>query len=368
MSPVRPRKAPSRHVGSLLMDKRILVCVGAGGVGKTTLAASMALRTAREGRSVTCLTIDPARRLADSLGVDGEHSGGELRDITHIIPGGVQEGGSLSFGMLDPVETFNGFVRKRSSSHDKAERILGNKLYRYISGSLSGMQEYMALEKLCEISSDDSLDLIVLDTPPTANALDFFTAPSRMMEALDGPLVRVMRRAYGGPGRVGFDLMGRGASVILKGISRLTGTELLGEMMGFIDALSDLFGSFSQRAKAVEGVLHGDDVAFCLITTPDKSTYRESAEFRKKLDSLGLSVSAVLFNRSHWPRVPAPPDGAPAAVAGLNDAWNLAFEREQEMVSKVREAWHELDAVCSVPLMPYGVTHVESLDALAKYL
>lgn len=368
MTPMDLRQEPCRQIAPMLATRRIIVCVGAGGVGKTTLAASIALRAAREGRRVVCLTIDPARRLADSLGVSSCAGGGELADITEVLGDTGKEGGRLSFGMLDPVSTFDGFVRKRSSAAARAEKILENKLYRYVSGSLSGMQEYMALEKLCEIADDADIELIVLDTPPTANALDFFTAPTRMTEALDGSLVRLMRRAYGGPGKPGFDLVGRWASAVLRAISRVTGAELLGEMMGFIDALSDLFGSFSTRAEAVREVLKGEDVAFCLVTTPDRSTQREATQFRKKLDGMGLSIDAVLFNRVHWPRVPAPPRGVPQSVVELNRAWNSAFDSEQALISRVQEAWRGLNSVCLVPLLPGGGSRLEGLTRIGSYL
>jgi len=259
---------------------------------------------------------------------------------------------------------------ERASSPERAQRILENRLYRYISSSLSGMHEYMALEKLCEIRGRGDVDLIVLDTPPTANAIDFFTAPRRMKDALDGPLVRVMRRAYAGPGRLGFDLVGRWARAVLRAISKVTGAELLDEMMGFVDALSDLFGSFSERADAIEKALHGDDVAFCLVTTPDKATMRETREFRQRLSALGLGVFAAVFNRCHAPRVPAPPADAPGAelLAALNAEWNAAFDREAERIAEVRDGWDGLEAMGIVPLVPEGATRVAALDAIAARL
>jgi anion-transporting ArsA/GET3 family ATPase len=350
--------------------RRIVVFVGAGGVGKTTLSAAAAVRAARSGRRVACLTIDPARRLADSLGVRSFSARGELNEITETLVGGVAPGGRLAFGMLDPKETFNKFVVERTSSPERAQRILDNRLYRYVSGSLSGMHEYMALEKLCEIRNQPDVDLIVLDTPPTANAIDFFTAPRRMMDALDGPLVRAMRRAYSGPGRLGFDLVGRWTRAVLRAISKVIGGELLDEMMGFVDALSDLFGSFSERAGAIEKVLHGDDVAFCLVTTPDKATMREAREFRQRLSALGLGVTAVVFNRCHAPRAQDPPPDVPQAseIAALNAEWNAAFDRESTRVAEVRDGWDGLAAIGVVPLLPSNATRVAALDAIAEHL
>jgi anion-transporting ArsA/GET3 family ATPase len=372
LTPLRRTPEPSENLIALIESSRIAICVGAGGVGKTTLAAAIALRAARDGRRVACLTIDPARRLADSLGVSSVDLRTGQLDITAQLGQLIRPPGRLTFGMLDPVETFNEFVRASASSPEKAERILANKLYRYVSGSLSGMQEYMALEKLCEIRNDHDVELVVLDTPPTANAIDFFTAPGRMVEALDGTLVRVMRRAYGGPGRFGIDLVGRWAAAVLKTIGRVTGAELLGEMMSFVDALSDLFGSFSERAAAVERVLRGGEVAFCLITTPDGATLRETREFRQRLAQLGLAVDAVIFNRAHWPRVPDPPGDLPPDTARdvgrINERWNAAFDREADLVRRVREAWEGLSSVTVVPLLPEGATRVASLKRIGSYL
>ena len=360
------------NLGSAIDRKRIAVVVGAGGTGKTTVAAALAVRAARSGRKVVCLTIDPARRLADSLGVPAAEATEGLADITAGLGAPLAEGGRLEFGMLDPAETFRGFVHRRASTPDQAKRILRNRLYRYLSGSLSGLQEYMALEKLCDISRGDDVELIVLDTPPTANAMDFFTAPRRMVAALDGALVRWMRRAYDGPGRVGFDLLGRFAGRVLEAIGRVTGAELLAEIIGFIDALSDLFGSMAERAAELDRVLAGGDVAFCLVTTPDRSTLRETLELRLRLLGMGLAVHGVVFNRAHRPRVPPPPGDADPRLAALMEPlgreWNREHDREEELIARVTRAWDELEAVAVVPLLPGGACRVESLDRIGRFL
>ncbi|MCP4604057.1 MAG: ArsA family ATPase [Proteobacteria bacterium] len=369
---MRRSPEPQDTVGPILARQRVIVCVGAGGVGKTTLAAAIAVRAARSGRRVVCLTIDPARRLADGLGATPSLVGGKIKNITELLGSRVCQGGSLSFGMLDPKQTLSDIVHMRASSPEAAERILKNKLYRYVSGSLSGMQEYMALEQLAAIRNDPEVELIVLDTPPTTNAVDFFTAPGRMMVALDGRLVRVMRRAYNGATRTRFDLLGRWTSAVFRVLSRFTGTELLNEMMDFIDALSDLFGSFSERAQGVEKVLHGQEVAFCLVTTPDKSTLRETREFKYRLSQLGLSVDAILFNRAHWPRVENPPADLDTEteqeIMRLNAAWNASYDVEKRFIERVRKAWEGLESVVTIPHIPEGATRIESLDHLGRYL
>lgn len=363
---------PSATIGPLLQGKRIVVCVGAGGVGKTTTAAAIAVREARAGRSVACLTIDPAKRLADSLGVDVDAGAGRLVDVTDILGSGAALAGRLSFGMLDPKSTFDDLIRSRSSSPEAAEKILGNKLYRYVSGSLSGMQEYMALERLAAIRQDPSVELIVLDTPPTANALDFFTAPRRMIDALDGPLVRVMRRAYRSATRAGFDIFGRWAAGVLNAIARVTGAELLSEMMAFIDALSDLFGSFAERARSTAEVLRGGEVAFCLVTSPERATLREARELRYRLAALGLRIDAVIFNRGHFPPADAPPSDLDPAlraeIEALNAQWNDACAKEEELIESVRRAWEGIVAVAVVPTLPEGASRIDALDRIGRSL
>lgn len=362
--------SPGLPFGGVTGSRRVLVFVGAGGVGKTTLSAATAVRAARAGLRVACLTIDPAHRLAESLGVAPGAFCGALEEITDRLGPGVAPGGRLAFGMLDPKEVFDRFVTERASSPERARRILDNRLYRYVSGSLSGMHEYMALEKLCELRNDPDVDLVVLDTPPTANAIDFFTAPRRMIDALDGPMIRVMRRAYSAPGRFGLDVVGRWARASLRAISKVIGGELLEEVMGFVDALSDLFGSFSERAACVEKALHGSDVAFCLVATPDKATMRETREFRQRLHALGLRVSVVALNRCHAPGSSPPPPGEPLAaeIAAVNAGWDAAFERERARVAEVRDGWDGLELVRVVPLMPENATRIDALDAIAAHL
>ena len=369
---MRRTDPPGPNLQRILASHRIIVCAGAGGVGKTTLAAAIAVHAARQGKRVVCLTIDPARRLADSLGVSPSSSPSDIKDISHILGKDRRGDNVLAFGMLEPRKTFAELVHRRASSPEAADRILSNKLYRYVSGSLSGMHEYMALEQLASIRDNPEYELIVLDTPPTTNAIDFFTAPRRMIEALDGKLVRLMSRAYGSAPRIGFDLWSRWISAILKVLGRFTGKELLTEMMSFIDALSDLFGSFSERANIVEKVLHGPEVAFCLIATPDKSTLRETRNFRDRLAELGLAVNAVIFNCAHWPLADDPPDNIPEEVVReilkINAGWNRSYYEEQEFISRVQAAWEGLDAVVTVPRLPEEATRVESLFRISDYL
>ncbi len=202
--------------------------------------------------------------------------------------------------------------------------------------------------------------------------MDFFTAPSRMKEALDGPLVALMRKAYGAGERIGFDLVGRWAATVFRAMARITGAELIDEMMAFIDALSDLFGSFSDRATEVERTLRSDQVGFVLVTTADRATLREAREFRQRLSSLGMTVDAVVFNRVCWPAVPEPPvldnPGDQAEIERLNAAWNRNHERAVRLVSGVSSAWGGLKTVSVVPVLAGDADRIDSLSAIADYL
>jgi anion-transporting ArsA/GET3 family ATPase len=273
--------------------------------------------------------------------------------------------------MLDPRQAFDRLIWARASSQAVARRILRNRLYRYVSTSLSGIQEYMALTELASLAGRSDLDLVVLDTPPTSNALDFFTAPQRLSEALDGTLVRLMRRAYSG-GRSGFDLLGRSTAALLGALSRFTGTELLSEMMEFIDALSDLFGSFEAEAKEIEQLLRSPKVALCLVTTSDRATMRESKELRARLAQLGMRIDAVLFNRCHHPVAPPAPQHLEAELAreidALNEAWNAEAVREAEIIDATASSWHGFARIVQLPLLPEHGERLGLLDEMGEFL
>lgn len=365
-----PKPEFSSDLEGVLSRSRMIVCAGAGGVGKTTLSAAIAVRATRRGRRTICLTIDPARRLADGLGVE-PGVGTDLTDITPMLGRDVLPGGSLSFGMLDPAQAFDRLVQTRTSSKESASRILENRLYRYVSSSLSGVQEYMALTELAGLAERTDIDLVVLDTPPTTNAMDFFTAPQRLSEALDGTLVRLMRRAYGG-GKSGFDLLGRSTAALLGALSRFTGQELLSEMMEFVDALSDLFGSFETEARQVEQLLRSSKVAVCLVTTADRATLRESKELRGRLGLLGMRIDAVLFNRCHTPQVPMAPTHLSPSIGleldELNREWNQQAAREQELIESTAASWQGLATVIRLPLLPESGSRLFLLDRIGDSL
>jgi anion-transporting ArsA/GET3 family ATPase len=232
----------------LVMTRRVLVTVGAGGVGKTTTAAALGVAAALRGRRVLCLTIDPARRLAEALGLERMSGEEQTIDPSLFETVGTPLTGSLTAMMLDTKRTFDELVLKHSSSPERAKKLLDNKLYQYISTSLAGTQEYMAMEKLVAVQRDPRFDLVILDTPPTANALDFLDAPGRLVEAVDSPTMRWFVQAFESTGKVGFNLLARSAAIVLRGLGRITGG-------GFLAAMASKRPSSSASASSARTCL-----------------------------------------------------------------------------------------------------------------
>jgi anion-transporting ArsA/GET3 family ATPase len=291
----------------LIATRRVLITVGAGGVGKTTTAAAVALAAATRGKRVLCLTIDPARRLAQSLGL--QHMTTEAVDVRPEVLAnvGVPKSGSLTVMMLDTKQTFDDLVRKYSSTKERADKLLHNRLYQYVSASLAGTQEYMAMEKLIAVQRDARFDLIVLDTPPTANALDFLDAPDRLVEALDSPTMRWFVEAFQSTGRFSLNVLARSAALVLRALGRVTGGGFLEALAELLAQLNDLFGGFKERAAMVKGVLRSDEVAFLLVTSPAPMSIREVRFFSERLVEHEMPRGAFIVNRMHMPPKAEPP-------------------------------------------------------------
>src|SRR4051812_15579196 len=262
-------------LGPLIDSRRVILCVGCGGVGKTTTAAALGLGAAMAGKRTLCLTIDPARRLAESLGLSEMKTEAQRIDPARFAEAGLRVSGSLTVMMLDTKRTFDELVAKHASSPEARDRILGNKLYQQVSTSLAGTQEYMAMEKLYALSADPSWDLIILDTPPTTNALDFLDAPERMVGALDSAVLQWFVSAFQRSGKFSLNLLTRGAAAVLKAMSKLTGYGFLEALAEFVSLINELFGGFKKRAAEVSRALRGPEVAYVLITSPDPMSIRE---------------------------------------------------------------------------------------------
>lgn len=281
----------------LLESRRVILCVGSGGVGKTTTTAALGLAAAASGKRALCLTIDPARRLAESLGLSEMMTEAQGIDPMRLERAGVTVKGSLTVMMLDTKSTFDDLIARHASSPEARDRILHNKLYRHVSTSLAGTQEYMAMEKLYALKQDARWDLIVVDTPPTANALDFLDAPDRMISALDSAVLRWLAAAFQKSGKLSFRLLAQSASAALRGMSRVTGQGFLETLAEFIVLINEMFGGFRTRADEVRKALRGDEVAYVLVTSPDPLSIREILYFGDRLREQKMPRDAVVVNR-----------------------------------------------------------------------
>jgi anion-transporting ArsA/GET3 family ATPase len=342
----------------LVMSRHVLVVVGAGGVGKTTTAAALGMAAARRGRHVLCLTIDPAKRLAQALGL--ESLVGEEQIVPDpFVPERSATRGSLTAMMLDPSATFDDLVLKYSPSPERARKLLGNKLYQYVSRSLAGTQEYMAMEKLVEVQKDPRFDLVILDTPPTTNALDFLDAPERLVEALDSAAIRWFVQAFQSTGTLSLNLLARSAVVVLRGLGRITGGSFLEAMAEFITELNDLFGGFRERAKIVEAALRSPDVSFVLATSPAPMSIQEVIFFSDRLEASQMPRGAFVVNRF---RLPPPAADAPPSEREAADAvaaYGLALDEDAPARLVIAHA----DAV---RLAALDAMHVRALQERAK--
>jgi anion-transporting ArsA/GET3 family ATPase len=346
-------------LGQLLLSRRVLVVVGAGGVGKTTTAAALAVAGARKGRRVLCLTIDPAKRLAEALGLEGMSGQEQAISPELFARHGMSIRGSLTAMMLDPSATFDELVVKYSPSPGRAKRLLENELYQYVSRSLAGTQEYMAMEKLVAVQSDPRFDLIILDTPPTANALDFLDAPERLVDALDSPAIRWFAEAFESTGKLSLNLLARSAAIVLRGLGRITGGGFLKAMAQFITELNDLFGGFRDRAKIVEAALRSPDVSFVLTTSPAPMSIQEVLFFSDRLEESRMPRGAFVVNRFRLPPpgADAPPDEHDVADALAAHDIGLSNDARQRLVRAHADA---------ALLAALDAAHVRGLDARAR--
>jgi anion-transporting ArsA/GET3 family ATPase len=289
---------------------RIVVCCGSGGVGKTTTAAALALRAAEQhGRRTVVLTIDPARRLAQSLGLT------ELDNTPRPVT--KSDGpGELHAMMLDMKRTFDEVVLTHTAP-DRAAEIFANPFYQAMSSTFSGTQEYMAMEKLGQLRAADEWDLIVVDTPPSRSALDFLDAPARLGRFLDGRMLRMLMVPARAGGRSMFNLVTASFGMFSKAVQKILGTELLTDLSGFVAALDSTFGGFRDRAELTYRVLQDPQTAFVLVAAPEPDAVREASYFAERLGAERMPLAGLVLNRVHRSEVPelAAADSAAAAAA-----------------------------------------------------
>ncbi len=311
---------PYLDVDGLIDDPatRTIVCCGSGGVGKTTTAAAVALRAAERGRSVVVLTIDPARRLAQAMGLS------ELGYEPHPVRGvDATSSGSLDAMMLDMKRTFDEIVCAHTDA-ERAEAILANPFYQSLSSSFSGTQEYMAMEKLGQLRAqadeDGRWDLIVVDTPPSRSALDFLDAPKRLGSFLDGRFIRILLAPAKAGGRAYLRAFGAGLGAVTSVMTRVIGAQILKDLQTFVAALDSTFGSFRERADATYALLKAPGTAFIVVAAPEPDALREASYFVERLAADGMPLAGLVVNRVHTPlsRLTAPQ--ARAGAERLNEA------------------------------------------------
>ncbi|WP_353943302.1 ArsA family ATPase [Streptomyces sp. HUAS MG91] len=275
---------------------RIVVCCGSGGVGKTTTAAALGLRAAERGRKVVVLTIDPARRLAQSMGIDSLDN--VPRRVKGIETGGDAAGGELHAMMLDMKRTFDEIVEAHADG-ERAEAILNNPFYQSLSAGFAGTQEYMAMEKLGQLRARDTWDLIIVDTPPSRSALDFLDAPKRLGSFLDGKLIRVLMAPAKVGGRAGMKFLNVGMSMMTGALGKLLGGQLLRDVQTFVAAMDTMFGGFRTRADATYKLLQAPGTAFLVVAAPERDALREAAYFVERLAAERMPLAGLVLNRVH---------------------------------------------------------------------
>ncbi|MDH6225805.1 ArsA family ATPase [Streptomyces sp. MJP52] len=274
-------------------DTRIVVCCGSGGVGKTTTAAALGLRAAERGRKVVVLTIDPARRLAQSMGI------GQLDNTPRRVPGVDRAaGGELHAMMLDMKRTFDEIVEAHADP-ERAAAILANPFYQSLSAGFAGTQEYMAMEKLGQLRARDEWDLIVVDTPPSRSALDFLDAPERLGSFLDGKLIRLLTAPAKLGGRAGMKFLNVGMSVMTGTLGKLLGGSLLKDVQTFVAAMDTTLGGFRSRAEATYRLLQAPGTAFLVVAAPERDALREAAYFVERLAAERMPLAGLVLNRVH---------------------------------------------------------------------
>ncbi|GAC1317869.1 MAG: ArsA family ATPase [Thermoleophilaceae bacterium] len=361
-------------IPELLESKRICICAGAGGVGKTTTSAAIAMGMASRGLRVAVLTIDPAKRLATSLGM--EELGNEARQVApeRFAAQGLEMRGELWAMMLDAKRTWDELIERNAPDEATRDRVLSNRIYQELSNALAGSTEYMAMEKLYELHHDGDYDLLVLDTPPSRNALDFLDAPQRLARFVDSRSLQFFLK----PGRMGLRVFGRGGGLLFSMLKRLTGVDLLQDLSEFFQSFGDMAAGFGERAEQVGALLAAPETTFLVVTSPQRDAIDEGIFFLRRLRESKLPFGAAIVNRVHDGAVaPTPQLGseledllgdrlARKVVRNFDDHRRLA----QSDRHGVEELAHELggEPLITVPLMDDDVYDLAGLDAINEYL
>jgi anion-transporting ArsA/GET3 family ATPase len=322
----------SSSIGSSLQDRSVVICAGSGGVGKTTTAAAIAAGLAAGGKRVAVVTIDPARRLADALGLEQLTNQPELVDGERFSAAGLKIEGELWAMTLDSQRTFDELIETLSPDAQTRDQILGNRIYQQLSGAVAGSQEFTAIAKLYELERSGRFDAIVLDTPPSRNALDFLDAPDRLTGFFDGRALKLLLAPTGFAARA----LGVGTGAILGVLKRITGAELLEDLSVFFQALGGLIDGFRERAEAVRALLADPATTFLVITSPQRDSAEEAIFFAGKLRSAQMDFGSLIINRVHFVGNENEPAPALATVAG-----QLSGEFDEPLAAKLLSSYSE---------------------------
>jgi len=347
-------------LASLVAEARVIVCCGSGGVGKTTTAAVLGREAARAGRRAVVVTIDPARRLADALGLPGGLTGEPQQLPVDGAPG------ELWATMLDTPAMFERVVRRHAESPEQADRVVANPFFGNVAGALGGTQEYMASEALYELHADPRFDLVVVDTPPSRHALDFLEAPGVLTRFLTHPLFKMMML----PTRTGLRVVGVATQPLLKAVGRVVGSDVLADTVAFFQAFAGMEQGFRTRAEEVAGLLRDDGTRFVLVASPQPDAVAEAAWFADQLSARGFTVAATVVNRlqptfglAADASVPTSVDG-PAGAAWRNLAELLA-RAQAERAALAPLSGDGRPPLVEVPRLAGDVHGPDTLDALA---
>ena len=361
-------------LGAILNDRanRVVVCCGAGGVGKTTTAAAMALRAAEYGRTVVVLTIDPAKRLAQALGIK------DLGNTPQRVPLAPEVSGELHAMMLDMRRTFDEMV-VQYSAEGRADAILENQFYQTVATSLAGTQEYMAMEKLGQLLGEDKWDLVVVDTPPSRNALDFLDAPKRLGSFMDSRLWRLLLA----PGRGIGKLVTGAVGLAMKALSTVLGSQMLSDAAGFVQALDATFSGFREKADRTYELLKRRGTQFVVVSAAEPDALREASFFIDRLSQEKMPLAGLILNRTHptlcdlktdTAREAADqldsgddPDVLTSAVLRIHADRAQTAKREVRLLSRFTGANPHV-AIVGVPSLPFDVSDLEALRAIADQI
>ena len=363
-------------VAEILEGRGVCICAGSGGVGKTTTSAALAAGLAARGKKVAVLTIDPAKRLADSLGLKELQNEPSRVNPKLFDDAGVEMRGELWAMMLDAKATFDELVRKHAPDDETRDRILANRIYRQISNALAGSQEYMAMEKLFEIHQSGDFDFLVLDTPPSRNALDFLDAPKRLTQFIEGRGMQMFIKPTG----LATKVVGRGSSMAMGVLKKITGLDLLTDLSEFFQAMSGMVDGFRERAKRVNELLRDPATSFLIVCGPQGEPIEEAVYFHRKLVEAKLPVGGVIVNKVHYEteedlsegRVEGELEGllgadlAERVAANFTDYQALAQRDARNVDHLAREL--KAKRVIRVPYMDEDIHDLEGLLKIDRYL